>query len=273
VRARSRERCVAGAVAAVASLAVHVLLVNSLLIAETGRRVHLVQQEGLGANAISSEEEAVATLILIEDPGAGAPQDEPLELAASHGKVLQNLRLTIVSPEPALDLSLDAEDTAAESKEATPEDGSGDRQARAELFGRYLGQIQARVVSTWLRPRTPIGAESFACRVQIQQDVARKVQEVVLQECNGSPRWQVSLVDAIERASPLPAPPDPKVFAQSLQLTFASRPYDPNSSDDGFESVTLTVKVADADRLSAFDAPAPVAPESSVTDADTQTPL
>lgn len=243
-RARPRERVAAGAIAAMATIAVHVLLVESVLMSEGGRYIPRPHQEGLGANAISAEEQAVATLIFIEHPDVGSSNPEPLELAASRGRVMQNLQLTIISPEPTMDLALDDVKETADSKEAAPDDSAGDRQARAELFGGYLGQIQARIQRAWLRPRSPIGEESFECRVQVLQTRRGDVLEITLQRCNGSLDWQASLVHAIESASPLPAPPDPHVFAESLQLSFVSNGFDPAGSGEGFEPVLPIVRAS-----------------------------
>lgn len=120
------------------------------------------------------------------------------------------------------------------------ESGSGDDQARGQsglgaIRGRYLGQIQARVDRAWLRPRTAIGAPIFQCQVQIDQDGAGRVLEIALLACNGDSRWQLSLVHAIEAASPLPAPPDPGVFAHRLVLHFRALAYAPGQPADGYE--------------------------------------
>jgi hypothetical protein len=47
-----------------------------------------------------------------------------------------------------------------------------------------------------------------------------RVQEIEIAQCNGDIRWQTSLVHAIQSASPLPAPPDPKVFSHTLTFEF-----------------------------------------------------
>src|SRR5689334_14156466 len=61
-------------------------------------------------------------------------------------------------------------------------EAQGDQAGRALLFGRYMGQISARIERAWLRPRSVPSdvakgdsAESthpgaFSCRVQITQD-------------------------------------------------------------------------------------------------------
>jgi hypothetical protein len=50
----------------------------------------------------------------------------------------------------------------------------------------------------------------------------------------------VALVRAIQSASPLPAPPDPKVFSPNLTLDFRSQPFSPGMEADGFERVDRT---------------------------------
>jgi TonB C terminal len=102
------------------------------------------------------------------------------------------------------------EPDAADSSKEEGHDAPGDQEGRAALFGRYLGQVTARISRAWLRPRTAIGSETFSCWVQVDQDLHGKVLEITLKSRNGSPSWQISLVHAIESSSPLPAPPDLK---------------------------------------------------------------
>jgi hypothetical protein len=129
------------------------------------------------------------------------------------------------------------------------------------MFGRYVGQISARVQRAWLRPRTPMGASSFACRVQILQDRVGNVQEVTLQQCNGDLHWQASLVQAIQSASPLPAPPDPAVFSNLLTMEFDSDQYRAGGHAEGFEP-ELNLAATDAVAVS----PPPVSSGSGLND-------
>jgi hypothetical protein len=122
------------------------------------------------------------------------------------------------------------EDTTFESVSTTAEEPG-----ESELFGRYMGQVSARIERAWLRPRTPVGTSLFFCRVRIEQDSAGIVREVTLVECNGETRWQLSLVHAIQSASPLPAPPDPAVFRRTFSLTFQSQPYSSEVSAELYE--------------------------------------
>jgi hypothetical protein len=237
---RSSTSWFASAIAALAVVAFHLAIVGSVLLSEGAQHKQVPRERGLSANDIAADTEPTTTLILIEDPGAGAA-DNPFERVASHGPVLQNLRLTIISPRPTLDQGLDEQ---SEVKTEATRDSTGDRQSGAALFGLYLGQIQARVQRAWLRPRVPVGAETFECRAQVLQNARGEVKEVVLQDCNGDARWQLSLVRAIEQASPLPAPPDAAVFAENLQLSFHSRGYVAGSNEEGFEPAGMQTALA-----------------------------
>lgn len=129
------------------------------------------------------------------------------------------------------DLVLGHPDAHKESQAAEESDN------QSALYGRYIGQINARVTRAWLRPRTPIGASTFDCRAHIQQDVTGIVKEVTLESCNGDMRWQLSVVQAVQAASPLPAPPAPGVFHSIVVVPFHSGEYmEGSSSKDDFES-------------------------------------
>lgn len=226
-------RMVVGTLGVLASFAIHLALVKAVSWG-AGSVESARAREGLGANAFGSAEEAVTTLFFVEDASAEVSNEDAVEELASAGKVLQSLRVTILSPDPSIDSAL--EDYEAEDARPATEDlSAGDRAAKAALFGRYIGQIEARIERAWMRPRTQIGADLFECHVRVQQSDQGAVLEITLKECNGDPRWQVSLVNAIQGASPLPAPPDPSVFARSIELSFSSSAFSPDRTEQGFE--------------------------------------
>jgi hypothetical protein len=47
--------------------------------------------------------------------------------------------------------------------------------------------------------------------------------------------WKMSLIEAVQRASPLPPPPSPKVFTNVLTLSFEGRAYVPGNREDEYE--------------------------------------
>jgi len=112
------------------------------------------------------------------------------------------------------------------------------------MYGRYVEQIQARIDRAWLRPRTAIGAPIFRCQVQVDQDPQGKVGPVTLLDCNGDERWKLSLVHAIERASPLPSPPDSAVFTRHVLLEFRAAGYAPGASEELYEPAALAIASA-----------------------------
>jgi hypothetical protein len=131
---------------------------------------------------------------------------------------------------------------------------AGDTAEFAALTGRYHGQIDARIERAWRRPRSPVeegkrsvtpglndavkdesSVAQFSCAVRIIQDPRGNVSEVQLLACNGSTAWKQSLISAILTASPLPAPPDPKVFSSGVTLVFTARQYTSDESTDAYE--------------------------------------
>jgi hypothetical protein len=154
-----------------------------------------------------------------------------------------SLDLNAVTPPPLKAIGLDASlrqprivSLPDDDDTTTAVSASEYSMSSSALYGRYMGQIDARIERAWLRPRDPIKEGAFFCRARIEQDASGSVTEITLQHCNGTARWQVSLVHAIQAASPLPAPPDPKVFKTVVHLDFTSQPYSPGSSQEIYET-------------------------------------
>jgi TonB-like protein len=149
------------------------------------------------------------------------------------------MAVDVTDADPNLPSSTLSPDAASGSAQADGPSGLG------TMYGRYLGQIHARIDRAWRRPRTAIGAPIFQCQVQLDQDSSGRVEEVTLLECNGDTSWQVSLVQAIEAASPLPAPPTPAVFAPHVLVAFRATAYTPAAPAELYQSPTA-VAVNDA---------------------------
>ena len=96
--------------------------------------------------------------------------------------------------------------------------------ARAQFAGIYESQVRARIMRAWDFPDDPAAERDFSCLVQINQQPDGRVKEValVLNKCEGSSSWQQSLVNAIQAASPLPAPPHPSAFVDRFSMVFNS---------------------------------------------------
>lgn len=200
-RFRLENRKLTSCASAFAVLALHILLVAPALWGDGPFRP--TQHQGYWGDT------ALQWVVLEDSSGNSAI----LGSLPSPGLTLRTISLTDVLPTPAT-LSAEASDGQADGQS-----GLG------AMSGRYGGQIRARVERAWLRPRAAIGDPIFQCQVQVDQDNVGRVLAVTLVECNGSTSWQLSLVRAIEAASPLPAPPNPAVFAHHVLLTFRALPY------------------------------------------------
>jgi hypothetical protein len=123
---------------------------------------------------------------------------------------------------------------------------ASDATAASQLFGQYMGQIDARIERAWMRPRTPIGSTEFFCSARVTQDFRGNVLAVRLERCNGDSRWQRSLINAIQSASPLPSPADPRIFAQIIHLHFKSDAYSPRAEPAMYETASMAARAASA---------------------------
>jgi hypothetical protein len=201
-------------------------------------------RSGAGASAVASAQEPVMTVFFINEPFL--PERTTVmqpEVLASRGLASADLPIVVFSPD-----ALPATETEASSKEeqdtSAPPEAAGDLAQHALLYGRYLGQVHARIERAWMRPRTAIGAQRFSCRARIEQDRQGDVVAISLSECNGGERWQQSVVSAIRTASPLPAPPDASVHADRLWLSFESAGFRIGGSTEGFEPENRGTQVA-----------------------------
>jgi hypothetical protein len=139
------------------------------------------------------------------------------------------LAIPLVMPDQPSVIDLPGTNTDAENSEHAVSD-PGDAELRARMFGRYTGQIRARIERAWERPRSPVSEPParpsanalepniFVCQVEIRQDEKGNVQEVLLLACNGTEAWRHSLVVAINQSSPLPAPPIATVFERAITM-------------------------------------------------------
>ena len=234
------------------TLCLHGLVFQSLMYGTRTLTIKPPDQQGTGASRLASDVPPAETLILINpiEPVV-TPIDSPVDLSSS-GALAIDLRIAILSPDPLPVLKIpDSEKTKDRAADLAID--TSDVEGRAQMFGRYTGQINARIERAWRRPRSPVSGavsdepqqpstgavvneEPFSCEVRIVQDARGYVQETLLLKCNGSPEWQRSLIVAINQSSPLPAPPIPSVFSSALTLTFTATAYRSGDSADGYEA-------------------------------------
>lgn len=240
-RGRISEKSYSAWIGAAGSLLLHALFFLSVLLGAQVMKVRRPEVRGVGAARIRSRAAPSETLILLNLSTPVKSRPPLIAKLASAGLLPADLPMTLISPDPLPHFAHSADHAAENQKAAAPID-RGDAALRAALFGRYTGQIDARIERAWQRPRSPVnrenaalrglgiresrrgalGDEPFQCEVRILQDRQGDVQEIQLLRCNGSVAWRQSLVTAILAASPLPAPPSPSVFSDAITLTFVA---------------------------------------------------
>ena len=240
--------------AALASLALHALLLTPLLSGDAQHRARVPEPPG---GTLPSSDESALTVVFFDDVKS-KPKAPP---RLSDAPVLATVAPITLRDLPALPPDSALPDAASPARPVGSPQAQGDAAVYALLYGRYLGQITARIERAWMRPRSSPGADTFACRVQVVQDARGQVLDVTIGRCNESARWRASLIGAVRSASPLPAPPDRRVFRRTLALAFASAAFVPGGSTQGFEPETLTAMTGPA--MSAPDGrgPTPAAPD------------
>ena len=99
------------------------------------------------------------------------------------------------------------------------EEEEGRSQAEsAGLLNQYIAMIEQRIVRNWNRP--PSARPGLECQVRVAQAPGGTVLSVQLGVCNGDAAVRQSIEAAVMRSSPLPPPPDPRLFERNLVLVF-----------------------------------------------------
>jgi len=219
------SRTVVSAASAICSLLFHLALIAPAIWNGAHQRPPIRPQPGNEAAHEHDRDEIALQLVSISDDSMGNPPAPPPVISAPR-----------IAPVPvAAEILEFAVNFLADTPEIAAQSAADDAQSSSQLQGQYVGQMAARIDRAWLRPRSPIGDVRFLCEVRIEQDSGGNIKEVTLESCNGTSRWQLSLVRAIESASPLPAPPDPSVFAHSIHISFQAVPIELAQSGDQYE--------------------------------------
>jgi colicin import membrane protein len=88
----------------------------------------------------------------------------------------------------------------------------------AGLLNQYIAMIQQRIVRNWNRP--PSAKPGLECQVRVTQTPGGAVLSAQVGSCNGDAAVRQSIEAAVVRSSPLPPPPDPRLFERTLVLIF-----------------------------------------------------
>jgi colicin import membrane protein len=86
---------------------------------------------------------------------------------------------------------------------------------------QYIMLIAQKVENNWLRPVSTTSGQS--CDVIVRQTMSGDVIDVRVQSCTSDNAFQRSVERAVQKASPLPLPPDPELFDREIYFKFKPR--------------------------------------------------
>jgi len=215
------SRICSSTVAATIAVAIHAIAIGPLVFGIGGHWMRPPPAEGIAANSLAGKaSEAVSTYIVVNDTSIAAENDPDRSAYAIALELESTLRQAPLSASVDLPLVPTLGDIQPSPEpSALAADATGDAGQAAMLFGRYMGQIKARIEQAWQSPASA-AKQAFHCTAEIRQMPSGVVQEVTLKGCDMDPQWQVSLVQAIQFASPLSAPPSEKLFTDVVTLNF-----------------------------------------------------
>jgi colicin import membrane protein len=90
--------------------------------------------------------------------------------------------------------------------------------ARSGVVDEYRTLLVQTIQRNWIRP--PSARAGLECTLYVTQAPGGTVVDVKLGACNGDQAVRESIANAVYRASPLPAPRDPRAFERRLEIVF-----------------------------------------------------
>lgn len=212
--------------AACMAIAVHVLLAIAWL-----KNADLIDvptlDESLAGSRGSGGTTTVTTLFFIWLPPDG---EESIAPAVSTDSLLRALPSLELPPLPIVDLAeATMELGSAPSRSASLAEGESEFE---RLRAIYVNQLEARLARVW---QEDLSDPSFAsdageCAIRVTQTQTGEPIAIEYQHCDEGKGWRESIVAAIRRAAPLPAPPSPTLFSPAVNFIVRSSGQHPVSA-------------------------------------------
>jgi colicin import membrane protein len=169
------------------------------------------------------EREAAEKLEVEKKAAAKAAADKAAaEKAAADKKAAEKKRA-----EEAAAAKKAAEEKAQKARQAELQrsldaEERGNAVRNSDAAARWHASIVAKIERAWIRP--PSAQPGVSCIVSVTQVPGGEVTAVRVISCSiNDAALSESVKDAVYRATPLPAPPDPAMFERNLELTFAPK--------------------------------------------------
>lgn len=114
----------------------------------------------------------------------------------------------------------DREQRESDLRKQLEEEEGRSQAENAGLLNQYIALIEQHIVRNWNRP--PSARPGLECSVRVSQTSNGTVLSVQIDQsaCNGDAAVRQSIEAAVRKASPLPPPPDPRLYERNLVLVF-----------------------------------------------------
>lgn len=112
----------------------------------------------------------------------------------------------------------DRREREADLKRSLAAEEHADVARNGAALASWQSVIRAKIERAWLRP--PTAKAGIDCMLNVTQVPGGEVTRVTIGACNGDQAVRESIQAAVYRASPLPSPPDPKLFERELNIEF-----------------------------------------------------
>ena len=109
----------------------------------------------------------------------------------------------------------------AELRESLAEEENRASAGFQSLKASYVRAIQVHVEQRWYEP--PGLAAGLSCTIFVSQIPGGEVVGMRFGPCNGNAAVRQSIENAVRNASPLPAPPEPRLFEREVKLVFTPK--------------------------------------------------
>jgi colicin import membrane protein len=106
----------------------------------------------------------------------------------------------------------------AELKRALASEEEGEAIQRSGVVDEYRTLLTQTIERNWNKP--PSARAGLECTLDVTQLAGGVVTDVKVGACNGDQAVRDSIVNAVYKSSPLPAPRDPRAFARKLVIVF-----------------------------------------------------
>lgn len=174
------------------------------------------QLAALKAQQVQIQQQAAQQLAALKQQQADAAK----QLAATQAATVKAAQQAKLQQAAKLDL---AKQMAGEE---TQLDKQQNQQTNNEI-SRYTALILQAISQQWLIP--PNVDPTKYCILEIKLADGGVVQSVNLQKSSGDPQLDRSAIAAVYKASPLPVPADPQIFAKMQDINLKVRPEDVQS--------------------------------------------